>query len=182
VNKFANSPHYVLYSLIKFYNNKDEKRKDKWIEVFTMIFNIAVGFILPWIVVAYLLRKQKKFIILFYPISALISFFINDIGFVYFWELHQFNATALPALPYNLGLFPLLGCLFIFVIHIKRLSLPITLLLFVFFTTIAEFFMVFIGKIIYKNGWNIAWTFLSYLFAYGIVYLYYKISYKLMSG
>jgi len=42
--------------------------------------------------------------------------------------------------------------------------------------------MVFIEEIIYKNGWNIAWTFLSYLFAYGVVYLYYKISYKLMSG
>ncbi|WP_274606942.1 hypothetical protein [Peribacillus sp. TH16] len=40
-----------------------------------MLFHIIIGFILPWIVVVYLFRNQKKLFITFYPIGVAVASF-----------------------------------------------------------------------------------------------------------
>ncbi|MDQ0220457.1 hypothetical protein ELQ35_14120 [Peribacillus cavernae] len=150
-----------------------------------MLQYLIVGFILPCILVFYLYLKIPKFIIIFYPIGITAALLINDWGFNYFWKLkHTFNELSLSALPFNLGLFPTLGCLFIGSIHYHKLNMLAAFLIFTGFTTLIEFFGVLAGEVIYRNGWNILWTALSYFTAYIIAYIYYKlvIRYKILQS
>jgi prepilin signal peptidase PulO-like enzyme (type II secretory pathway) len=141
-----------------------------------MLFHIIVGFILPWIVGVYLFKKQKKLFIIFYPIGAATSFLINEIGFNYFWRMDKtFEELSLASVPYDLGLYPILCCLFICTIHYKKIPILITFLVFTFEITFAEFIAVLLEKLVYRNKWNIIWSGVSYLTSFFIVYVYYKL-------
>ncbi|CAH0313458.1 hypothetical protein SRABI96_05105 [Peribacillus sp. Bi96] len=52
-----------------------------------MLFHIIIGFIFPWIVGGYLLRNHTSLFTIFYPSTTATSFFINEIGFNYFWKM-----------------------------------------------------------------------------------------------
>ncbi|PRS26210.1 hypothetical protein C6W19_25695 [Bacillus sp. RJGP41] len=141
-----------------------------------MLFHIIIGFIFPWIVGVYLFRKQKRLFIIFYPIATATSFFINEIGFNYFWEMDiNYKQESLTALPYDLGLYPILGILFICAIHFKKISILITFIVFTLGTTFGELIAVLLGKLVYRHEWNVIWSGVSYIMSYSIVYLYYKI-------
>ena len=141
-----------------------------------MLFHIIVGFILPWIVGVYLFKKQKKLFIIFFPIGAATSFLINEIGFNHFWKMDKtFEELSLTSLPYDLGLYPILCCLFICTIHYEKMPRLIAFLVFTIGLTFGEFIAVLLGKLEYRNEWNIIWSGVSYLTAYFIVYLYYKL-------
>ncbi|MEK4012789.1 hypothetical protein [Peribacillus sp. FSL M8-0224] len=141
-----------------------------------MLFHIIVGFILPWILGAYLVTNQTKLFITFYPVGVAISILLNEIGFNYFWRMDiVFQESSLTGISYDLGLNPILGCLFICVIHYKKLPFLITFLVFPLVTTFGEYILVCLEKIVYRNEWNIIWTGVSYLFAYSIFYVYYKL-------
>lgn len=106
---------------------------------------------------------------------------INDIGFNYFWEMDKnFKDLSLPLIPYNLGLYPILCCLFICSIHYKKMSTLITFLVFTLGTSFLESLIVLLGKLEYRNEWNIYWSSVSYLMAYLILYGYYKLVRKLI--
>ncbi|MFK2825958.1 hypothetical protein QYG89_09815 [Bacillus sp. B190/17] len=140
-----------------------------------MLFHIIIGFILPWILGVYLFKNQTKLFLLFYPIGTASSFFINDIGFNYFWKLdHTFEELSLSAIPYNLGVYPILVCLFVCSIYYKKMPIIAAFLVFILGTTFAEFIVLLLEKVKYRNGWNIFWTGVSYLLHYLIVYIYYR--------
>ncbi|MCM3673262.1 hypothetical protein M3699_05055 [Peribacillus simplex] len=141
-----------------------------------MLFHIIVGFILPWILGIYLFRNQTRLFITFFPIGVAVATLINDIGFNYFWEMDKnFKDLSLPSIPYNLGLYPTLCCLFICSIHYKKMSTLITFLVFSLVTSFFESLIVLLGKLEYRNEWNIYWSAVSYLMAYLIIYGYYKL-------
>lgn len=141
-----------------------------------MFFHIIIGFILPWILGAYLFKNQTKLFIIFYPVGVATSILINEIGFNYFWKMDiVFQESSLTSIPYDVGLYPILGCLFICVIHYKKMPILITFLVFTLVTIFGEYILVFLEKLVYRNGWNIIWTGVSYLLAYSIFYVYYKI-------
>lgn len=141
-----------------------------------MLYHIIVGFIFPWLLGAYLVKNQTKLFIIFYPIGVATSILVNEIGFNYFWKMDiVFQESSLTGIPYDLGLYPILGCLFICVIHYKKMPILITFLIFTFVTTFGEYILVCLEKIVYRNEWNIIWTGVSYLFAYSIYYVYYKL-------
>ncbi|PLS16441.1 hypothetical protein CVD28_15215 [Bacillus sp. M6-12] len=142
-----------------------------------MVLSIVIGFILPCLVGVYLFIKNPKLMILFVPVGIATSFLINGIGFTYFWKLnHTYKEMFLAAMPFNLGLFPVLGCLFVASIQYNKVNKWWAFLLFTIVTTLFELFAVIRDQVTYRNGWNIFWTGISYLVAYIIAYTYYKIA------
>lgn len=140
------------------------------------MYFIIIAFILPWTIgLLHLHPRDKKLIPLGGPFGAVLSFFINELGFHFgFWEVHPFpNPKTIAALPFNLGLFPILGCYMIFFIK-KRITHPYFIVfLTALITTILELIFVLMGKVIYSNGWNIFWTYISYLIPYLFAYWFY---------
>ncbi len=136
-----------------------------------MLFHIIIGFILPWILGIYFLKKHIMLSIIFYPIGAATSFLINKIGFSYFWKMDN----DLYSISYDLGLYPITCCLFVYNIHLKKMSTLTTFLIFTLGTNFLELLIVLLGKLDYRNGWNIYWSAVSYLLAYLIVFGYYKL-------
>lgn len=79
------------------------------------------------------------------------------------------------ALPLDLGLYPLLGSYFIFLIQRNIINPFFGILLFAVVVTGMEWAAVKIEKVTYYNGWNIGWTFVSYLVPFTIIYGYYRL-------
>ncbi|OBZ10310.1 CBO0543 family protein [Bacillus sp. FJAT-26390] len=143
-----------------------------------MWVNIIFGFIIPWLVALYLVRKSPKTLLLIYPVGALVSMAINSLGFqMRFWDFTPLipNDESVSALPLDLGLYPIIACFMIWTIMLHRNKTALILFLFVLFTTLLEYVGLLIGKVTYGNGWNIGFTFLSYLLALGFVYIYFRI-------
>ena len=94
-----------------------------------VLFNFIIGFVIPWILGFYLYQRNPKVIILIAPISSVIAFTINDWGFNYnFWDftpiLHE---QSYAALSFNLGVFPILFCSYIYYIEKKQRNNMISL-------------------------------------------------------
>jgi hypothetical protein len=141
-----------------------------------MIINIVIGFVIPLILGTILYKKNSRVIIFIAPISSVVSFIINEIGYSSeFWEftpIFKENET-LSALPFDVGLFPFLACLMVYIIITKRIKPFYIICFFTMVTTLLEFVFFLIGKVIYQRGWNIFFTFLSYALAYFICYYYF---------
>lgn len=143
-----------------------------------MAFNIVIGFIIPWIFGIMLHKKAPIVIYLICPIAATVSALINDIGYhLGFWDFTPKidNDETLSALPLDLGLYPVIGSYMIYwILKSKRrpwLKIGSISLL----NTMLETIAVLFGKAEYGNGWNIGWTFVSYVIALVLVYLYFKL-------
>ena len=143
-----------------------------------MLINILLGFFLPWVTVGiYIYKRDKRILLLIFPISALVAFITNELGFYFeFWNLTPIlKEESMSALPMNLGIFPLLACCLIYLIKSRNWNPILLILLFSLLTTCLEFIGVITGKVIYMNHWNLGWTFVSYLIAYILEFWYYRI-------
>ena len=141
-----------------------------------MLFNILVGFMIPWIFGIYLYFKDRKTLITIAPIGAAIALLYNCLGFYFsFWTVYNFSYGRMSAIPFDLGLYPILTSYLVYFIKRYKFKSYNMILLFTIFTTIAEFLLVLLDKVIYYNNWNIGWTFISYLIPYITCYLYYLI-------
>jgi hypothetical protein len=140
-----------------------------------MVTNIVLGFIIPWIFGIYLYKKNKKIILLISPFASVTAFLSNLFGFYFgFWHVTPIlKEETLTVLPMCIGLYSVLGSYLIYFIQKKKITPTVLILLFSVFTTLFELFFVLTGKVIYENGWNIYWTFISYLIPYIIGYWYY---------
>lgn len=145
-----------------------------------MLLNIAVGFLIPWIFGTYLFRKDKRFMLLIGPLASVFTFIIIDFGEQFgVWNLYPFEMdNSIAALPFCLGLYPINASYMIYLIHTKKISQYWSVLIFTFVTTIEEGIGLIMGRVIYDNGWNIFWTFISYLIPYLICYYYYQVLLK----
>jgi hypothetical protein len=146
--------------------------KRKWGK---LLFNILIAFILPWVVgILHLYKKDRTIILLIGSFFCVISFVVNEFGFYYeFWRISPFiDQKTLSALPFNVGIYPILASYLIF--FIKKNKRPYLMVLFIsLFTTFLEMTLVLDGKVVYGNGWSIIWTFFSYIIPYMWVYWYY---------
>lgn len=138
-----------------------------------MLLNIIFGFVLPWLISIYFIPID--IILLIAPISSVIAFSINSLGFLFFWDLKPVfkRAQSTSSLPMDLGVYPITGCLMIFCVINFNFAYYIAVPLFGLFTTMIEFIAVRVKKVLYRNRWNIYWTFISYMLAYGLVFIYY---------
>lgn len=141
-----------------------------------MILNIILGFIIPWIFGVFLYLKDKKTLLVIAPFMSVWAYTLNEALFHL-----NFNRFApleikddLTTMSINLGLYPILGCYLIHYIQIKKVSPYILIMIFTFMTTVAEYLALNFGMVTYDNGWNIVWTFLSYIPPYLSGYWYYN--------
>ncbi|WP_028608656.1 hypothetical protein [Paenibacillus harenae] len=142
-----------------------------------MLFNTVWGFIVPWIFGIYLVRKIPKILLLICPVGVVVSHTINDWGFheqYWFFAPVKSNNESVAALPLDLGLYAILAACLIWAITAYQRKTMIIILIFSLFTVLLEGFGLLIGRVWYSNGWNIGYTFLSYVVAYYLVYFYYK--------
>ncbi|ARI77916.1 hypothetical protein HM131_14130 [Halobacillus mangrovi] len=142
-----------------------------------MWINVLCGLLLPGIIIGYLFKKNPPLITLMYPIGVAIAFVGSDWGFGFFWDVSPTfeHNPSLSAFPYKIGYFPLLSCLFGYIKVKEIVKTPLLIFLFSFITTFMELLAVWSGKILYSNGWNIFWTFVTYLAGFIVAFLYIKI-------
>lgn len=140
-----------------------------------MILNIILGFLLPWIFGLVLYFKDKKVILTMAPFSSIVAYTVNEFCFnLNLWRLVPLNIDDdITAISVNLGLYPILGCYLIYFISRKTINSYIIILIFTAATTILEYLGVLFNLVLYGNGWNVGWTFLSYLIPYLLIYWYY---------
>jgi len=144
-----------------------------------LISNIIFGFIVPWIFGTWLFSKNKKLVFVIFPFSSIISYTVNSFGFhIDFWKVQPIDLGTLSMLPFNLGLYGLFGCFLIYIIQKTQVNKYVIIFTFSLITTIIELIGVMIGKVAYSNGWNIFYTYFSYLISYAFVYWYYLLSKK----
>ncbi|WPC42779.1 hypothetical protein [Clostridium sp. JS66] len=141
-----------------------------------MIVNMVLGFIIPWIFGVILYFKDRKIVLTIAPFSSILAYVINEFCFHFnFWRLVPLNINDdYTSMSVNLGLYPILGCYLIYHISIKKINSYLIILIFAVATTMIEYLAFLFKLVTYGNGWNIGWTFLSYLIPYLLVYWYYS--------
>lgn len=139
-----------------------------------MIFNIIIGFLIPWILGIYIYIKEKRLFLVIYPFGCTVSYTISMIGFYFkFWGIVPYKYGIFASMPVNLGLYPILGTYLVFLIY-KGIGKPYYLILaFSLLTTGFEYLMLIFKKGMYGNSWNLFWTFILYLAAYISAYCFY---------
>lgn len=145
-----------------------------------MFINIVVAFIFPWLLVIFFANKVDKLILsLIAPLGSVLAFTIDELGFYFgYWNVIPFDEDTIAELPFNLGIYSIFAFLLIFLIH-KYKYPTLTILIFSLITTLLEFIYLLIGRVEYGNGWNIGWTFVSYLVPYYFLWRYYKLLLRL---
>jgi hypothetical protein len=141
-----------------------------------MILNIIICLVIPWIFGVVLYFLDKKTLLVIAPFFGVIAYTVNEFGFhLNLWRLAPVNiADDLTSLTANIGLYPILAAYLIFFIQRKKGKAYLIILIFTLLTTLLEYFGVLLHAVQYGNGWNIGWTFLSYLIPYLLAYWYYK--------
>ncbi len=139
-----------------------------------MIFNIIVGFIIPWIsgMVFYFIDRKVLFIIA--PFQSAIAFTFNSIGVFYgFWSISPHAYGKFSTIPFDLGVYPILSVYLIHYIKKTKFNPYLIIIIVTIFTTTLEWFGILTGRVVYSNGWNLPFTFVSYLIPYLLNYWFY---------
>ena len=139
-----------------------------------MILNVILGFVIPWIVCMFhIFKRDTKLVVTIGPFSSVIAFTVTEIGEYFgFWRVFPFDKSIVSPLPFILGIYSIIGGYSIY--FLRKYKRPyLVIFLITLFATISEGIWSLLGMVVYGNGWNIGWTFLSYLFPLTLVYLYY---------
>lgn len=146
-----------------------------------MILNMILGFVIPWMFcIMHLYKRDKLLLLLIAPPTSVLAYVINTFTFYFgFAEVFPFpNPKNIASLPFSLGLYPISAGYLIF--FIRKYKKPYFIIfLMTLSITFLEWIYVYLGRVVYGNGWNIYFTFLSYLIPYFLVYGYYKYLRKL---
>lgn len=141
-----------------------------------MLYNIILGFVIPWIFGICLYKKNPKVVILIAPISSILAHSVNVFGgLLKYWKLQPTKLGEFSVIPFELGIYAVIPCFMIHIIKNKKVAPYISILLFTAVLTIQEYIYIKLGRVIYNNGWTIYFTFFSYLIPNFMVYKYYKL-------
>ncbi|GGH51669.1 hypothetical protein GCM10008014_17600 [Paenibacillus silvae] len=141
-----------------------------------MIGNIIIGLLLPLLLGVWILRRHYSFLVLYYPLGVAVSACINNIGFNFFWNiLPNTRNQSFAALPMDLGIYPITGCIMIYMIQVRRKRPWPAIFVSSLLLTLIEWTAKMMGHVIYFNGWNIFWTFWSYFLPFVLAYGYSKL-------
>ncbi|BAH07573.1 CBO0543 family protein [Clostridium kluyveri] len=139
-----------------------------------MLLNITIGLIIPWITGIFLYFKEKELLLITFPFASSIALVINAWGFNRdYWNLYPFECQHISDLPFDIGLYPIMGVYMLYFIRHTKLKSYFIISSTILFTTFLEFLGVFTGRVFYSKGWNILYTFFSYVFSYIVLYYFY---------
>ncbi|WZL74023.1 hypothetical protein QBE52_04575 [Clostridiaceae bacterium 35-E11] len=139
-----------------------------------MLFNIIFGYILAWIFLLLIYKKDKRIVFFITPFASVVAYTVNAFGLhLNLWGLTPIEYGHFSALPFDLGYFAFSGVFLVFLT--KRLSANPYMIVLVtsIIITLMEYTALLLGKVVYYNNWNIFGTFISYLVSHTIVYWYY---------
>lgn len=140
-----------------------------------MFLNVLLAFCVPWIFGLKLYKKDKKSILLLGPFGAVIAFTFDIIGQAKFWRTKPiFKNKLVSATPCHLGVYPVSAGYLCHYLLKNKINSYLLILLFSLFMTFFEKFFVKINRVRFKNGWNIYWSFISYVLSYALGLVYYK--------
>lgn len=135
--------------------------------------HLLLTFVIPWLAAAYLLVQNKRTVVLYGPAAAGIAFALNDIGlYMEWWGFKPEREELLISLLSNLGIFLVSGCYMIHFIQKYKYSL-IMILGFASLLTLLEYVYLLLGRIHFNNGWNLGWSFVSYVVSNILLYGYF---------
>lgn len=139
-----------------------------------MLLNIVIGLIIPWLFGLKLYFKDRNLFLITMPFSSSLALVINAWGFNKdYWNLFPFELQHISDLPFNIGLYPIIAVYMLCIIRKIKLNPYIIILSTALLTTFLEFLGLLTGRVFYANGWNIIYTFFSYLLPYVLTYYYY---------
>lgn len=147
-----------------------------------MLFNFGFFFVLPWILGIYILKKDKTSVLIGAPISMALTTLINEITYRLRWYIFTpLSEKSFAFFPANIGYFPIIGSLHTYIIRRYDINPYLLTLIMTGIETFFEFVAVKYGKIIYKNGWTLLHTAITYYCAHLAVYFYYTYVIKLIN-
>lgn len=139
-----------------------------------MLFNIIVGFVIPWISGVVFYFKDRKVLFIIAPFQSAIAYTVNSIGVFYgFWSIYPHEYGKFSTVPYDLGVYPILAVYLIHLIDKTKINHYLLIVIVTALTTILEWLGIMTGRILYSNGWNLFLTFISYLIPYLLNYQFY---------
>jgi len=141
-----------------------------------MLGNVIWGLFIPLLIGGWILRRNVNILLVYFPLGVATSSCINSAGFNFFWNiLPNTRNQSYAGLPFDLGIYPIAGCLMIYMIHIKNAKSWPAIFITSLTLTLIEWLAKEMGRVIYFNGWNIFWTFFSYFIPLVVMYGYSKI-------
>lgn len=145
-----------------------------------MLLNIVIGLIIPWIIGIFLYFKEKELLLTTFPFASSLALVINAWGFNRnYWNLYPFECEHISDIPFDIGLYPIIGVYMLYFIRHTKLKPYFIISYAILLTTFLEFLGVLSGRVFYANGWNLLYTFFSYIFPYIIFYYFYLYLIKL---
>ncbi|MBB6020154.1 hypothetical protein HNR77_001215 [Paenibacillus sp. JGP012] len=141
-----------------------------------MLGNWVIGMVLPLLLGAWILRRRYRLFVIYYPLGVAVSSCINNVGFNFFWNIlpHTRN-ESFAALPMDLGIYPVTGCIMMYLILVKHTRPWPSIVVSALLLTLIEWIAKLMGHVVYFNGWNIFWTFWSYFLPFVLAYGYSKL-------
>jgi hypothetical protein len=137
---------------------------------------IVFCFIIPWFIGIFLYFKDKQLIVTIAPFACAIGFILNtigiDLGCFYPLQIGNIKPHTLAIFP-NVGLLTIESCIFIFMVHHSRIKLLILNLVLTTIASVIDSIFLYTNILVYKKGWNIPFTLLTYFLTFYIIYFYY---------
>ncbi len=133
--------------------------------VIPILFNFTVGFIIPWMIVIIICRRNPLLFLTAAPFISLLSITFNQIGMqTGFWTLHpETEYLIFNSINIDFGFNPAFGVLFTYLIYFKQWKRWLIYLGFLLFLTGSEELALLFNKVRYGDDWNLLYTFLTYL-------------------
>jgi hypothetical protein len=139
-----------------------------------MVFNIIVGFMIPWISGIVFYFTDRKILFVIAPFQSAIAFTVNSIGVFYgFWSIYPHTYGKFSTIPFDLGAYPVLSVYLIHYINKTKFNPFLLIIIATTVTTLIEWLGILTGRIVYSNDWNLSFTFISYLVPYLLNYWFY---------
>lgn len=141
-----------------------------------MLYNVIFAFAIPLILLIWLYKKNDRIVLTITPVFSVVSFIINHwgVGTGHWWIIPVFDDKSLSSVPYNIGIYPALSSFLAYLIHVNKRNSFFWVIAFTTATTGLEMINLQLGRLFYGNGWNVLWTFISYLIPYSLTSLYYR--------
>ncbi|MBB6635835.1 CBO0543 family protein [Cohnella thailandensis] len=143
-----------------------------------MTFHVLVGFVLPWLVGVFFIKKASKTMLLVFAVTAFLALLFNDIGaYAKWWEMTPHEMESITTIPYSLGVYPIILTL-MYRYVLPRIHPVWFVLLTALVLTLFESALVLSRRIEYHDGWNVGWTYVSYVLSVSIVFIYARLLLK----
>ncbi len=136
-----------------------------------IFFNFIVGFIIPWSIAILMCRRVPILFFTVVPFISFISITCNQIGMALgFWTLYpQTDLLIFNSINIDLGFNPASALIFTYMIYFRKWKRWIVYLVFILLLNGAEMTALFFDKVAYGHGWNMAFTFITYVI--GLIFL-----------